>query len=374
MNIMNRVMPKGFYEAYDKARVLGLSCPRGRALYACNRRQCAGIWYHLGDQLRSTREDTAIRWLKHWRHNGSIRSIHKTQHQHDREVRDYVTTSKLPKRDFFLTPSIQENITRDQDLLGSYVASTQPADRYQAEDAIYQLYKKLRLSKPTCVWGNSPFESAQIASQIRNKPYNLAQSKLTAAGHAIYQVTPHEIYRDLIRRDLGIELGTELKHWQIRNIDRQIRRTISVRNRSHDLWWNCNYNQFNLADLAVFEHFPETQDLIDKYAVHDFISLMKSCGWYWTFNKICVLTDRPTEFHIEKNQPIPEPGFMQLHNENGPAIAYRDGWGIYAWHGIPVPSNVILEPESISLSQIKRSRNVEVRRQIWHLISRPNRN
>ena len=43
-----------------------------------------------------------------------------------------------------------------------------------------------------------------------------------------------------------------------------------------------------------------------------------------------ILTDRPREIHRDEAN--------RLHAEKGPALLYRDGWGIHAWHGIRIPA------------------------------------
>ena len=40
------------------------------------------------------------------------------------------------------------------------------------------------------------------------------------------------------------------------------------------------------------------------------------------------------------------------------------GWGIYAWHGVRVPKQVILAPEQLSREDFLNEPNVEVRRVI----------
>jgi len=44
------------------------------------------------------------------------------------------------------------------------------------------------------------------------------------------------------------------------------------------------------------------------------------------------------------------------------AISYPDGWGWYAWHGLRVPEQVILAPDTLTVEQINSEANVEIRR------------
>ncbi len=77
----------------------------------------------------------------------------------------------------------------------------------------------------------------------------------------------------------------------------------------------------------------------------------KHAGWWWAFRDFAVVTDRPAELHRDP------PG--RLHCETGPAIAYRDGWGFWAWHGRRVPQWVIENP---AIEAITAEPNVEIRR------------
>lgn len=54
----------------------------------------------------------------------------------------------------------------------------------------------------------------------------------------------------------------------------------------------------------------------------------------------------------------------RLHCANGPCWQYRDGWDFYAWHGVRVPAEVILQPEQLTKDDWLKETNVEVRRVI----------
>ncbi len=52
----------------------------------------------------------------------------------------------------------------------------------------------------------------------------------------------------------------------------------------------------------------------------------------------------------------------RLHSLSGPAVAYPDGWAIYAVHGVRVPADIITNPENITSMRIDAEQNAEVRR------------
>ncbi|WP_410641448.1 DUF6745 domain-containing protein [Amycolatopsis sp. lyj-346] len=80
-------------------------------------------------------------------------------------------------------------------------------------------------------------------------------------------------------------------------------------------------------------------------------ALVRSCGWWWPRDGVCVVAERPLAIHTDDEH--------RLHSETGPAVVYPDGWGVHAWHGTRVPSWVIEDPTA---DRINREFNVEVRR------------
>lgn len=58
----------------------------------------------------------------------------------------------------------------------------------------------------------------------------------------------------------------------------------------------------------------------------------------------------------------------RLHAEDSMALRYRDGWGVYAWHGRCVSEQFIRRPESLTLADWLRERNEDDRRAIQERI------
>lgn len=84
------------------------------------------------------------------------------------------------------------------------------------------------------------------------------------------------------------------------------------------------------------------------------MNLGESAGWFLPHKHICWVSERHNVLVRDNNG--------RLHCEDGPSVMYPDGWAIYAWHGVRVPSFVIETPEQITIDHIRSETNQEVRR------------
>lgn len=82
--------------------------------------------------------------------------------------------------------------------------------------------------------------------------------------------------------------------------------------------------------------------------------LIKNAGWCWMFDEACIITQQPTEIHLDAEG--------RLHSESGPAIAYEDGWKLYYIHNVAVTEQIVERPETLTIDQIEKEVNAEVRR------------
>jgi hypothetical protein len=74
--------------------------------------------------------------------------------------------------------------------------------------------------------------------------------------------------------------------------------------------------------------------------------VVKSCGWVYSCENVCFVSERPSLLKIDKNG--------MLHCEDGPAIIYPDGWSIFADHGFSVPEKVVTNPKEFTLEELKK--------------------
>lgn len=122
------------------------------------------------------------------------------------------------------------------------------------------------------------------------------------------------------------------------------------------------YGQQEAHRVAFFDVYRSsgcvsmwTQDheLLDASA-----ALIVSTGWWWAFDDVCIMSERPTVLHTE---PIPGSphGERRLHRDDGPALEFADGAAAFVLGGAIVPEWVVRDP---SVDRIAAERNVEVRR------------
>ena len=103
-------------------------------------------------------------------------------------------------------------------------------------------------------------------------------------------------------------------------------------------------------------------DLWDRARAYE--ATIESACWWWPHTQFVMVCERPTVIHLELTDPERPRGWdsHRLHCETGPAVAWPDGWGVWAWHGVRVPQHVVEQPDRITASEILAEENAEVRR------------
>ena len=88
--------------------------------------------------------------------------------------------------------------------------------------------------------------------------------------------------------------------------------------------------------------------------LNDWAALARSSYWIYPYTGICFVSDRPTQLHQDGN--------YRLHNADGPAVAFSDGWQEYYIRGVHVPAWLIEQPDLLSAQKIDAETNAEIRR------------
>jgi hypothetical protein len=126
-----------------------------------------------------------------------------------------------------------------------------------------------------------------------------------------------------------------------------------------DNWINYRGAQLWASWFSYVTYFRDVcnweNDALENFKLDEEIGL--SCGFVWWSDNVVAIGDRPLK--------VTRDGGNRLHNEDGMALEYRDGWGVYAWHGYRIPTThhwIIKEKDKITPDAIEKEQNAELRR------------
>ena len=200
-----------------------------------------------------------------------------------------------------LTPEQEAKIPEFREEFRKIGLSTEPCDRPKAEHFIRESYKYLKMKQPDQIfWFDSPKAGADFIAKENN-------------------------LNDQQRKDLFSSASAG----------------------SFEAYWVSSYAY--MCRVLPVKH----DNLIDIVE-----GIIRNVGWYWTFEKAVICTERPAEIHFNHHR--------RLHKDLGAAILYRDGFRVYRLNGVAVPEKFILaKPEDINPAEVMRQTNVEIRRELF---------
>ncbi|WP_262401511.1 DUF6745 domain-containing protein [Actinomadura sp. CNU-125] len=247
------------------------------------------------------------------------------------------------------------------------VLCTEPADRPAAEAAISELYRLIGLDPPRFHWVPSPVTAVMTVPPGHRPRRDEPPDRPSAwpLPLAFHRLAVELFGRVGMRIDIPESSVESYLRWDIVEPVRRTRTaTLLTALRAADdptgfggrFWrdtqcvsWVARFDA--LRRLTSTAATPELDRRLAPWT-----TLARSCGPWWPRRDVCVVSERPAEIRTE---PAGDHGEVRLHGADGPAVRYRDGWTVHAWHGTRVPSWVIDDPD---VRRIENERNVEVRR------------
>jgi len=103
-------------------------------------------------------------------------------------------------------------------------------------------------------------------------------------------------------------------------------------------------------------------DMWDRGRAYE--ATVESACWWWPHRRFVMVSERPTTIRrelVDEDRPRGW-GSHRLHCDDGPAVAWPDGWGVWAIHGVRVSRQVVEAPDTLTAAQITGEANAEVRR------------
>jgi len=265
-----------------------------------------------------------------------------------------------------LTEDDTELMARVRDEALAAGLSTEPMDREVAKESIIDVYADAGLPPPVIwVYLDSPYAGYwaaqrlsrvwdQVGAQVLAQLWDQAEAQIwdQVEDQVLAQVKDQvgDQVKDQVWDQVGAQVLAQLWDQARAQIWDQVEDQVRI-----DVW-RCEYGQHDSALLSYFEFFRRkglAEFLAETERLHPLWRIAHSAGWWWPFKGACIITDRPCVLNRDQNH--------RLHCETGPALLYRDGWGVYAWHGIRVPRKWIEARDSIDPQEILEAPNVEQR-------------
>ncbi|MFJ2936821.1 DUF6745 domain-containing protein [Streptomyces sp. NPDC087219] len=273
------------------------------------------------------------------------------------------------------------NRTTALDTWRSVAAATGPADRAAAEAGVRLAYRTAGLAEPARVlWADSPLaavalvrglddQGRSVRDEVRTRPWAEERRRLhdalgPAGWAAHWQATGAHLWdltrslADRIRAGVT-EAATAAGHATPRPAASAAtapaagdggagrpapsgREATAVRL----VLLDAVLGQHDAAWLAAFAGHGDRLAGLAAVAAH--------AGWWWPYENVAVVCERPVELHRD------EAG--RLDRGDGPALAFADGFALYAWRGMTVPADFLAGLAGLTPERIREEENTELRR------------
>ncbi|MFF2303642.1 DUF6745 domain-containing protein [Streptomyces sp. NPDC058128] len=268
------------------------------------------------------------------------------------------------------------NHTTARDTWRAVAAATGPADRAAAEAGVRLAYRTAGLAEPERVlWADSPLaavalvrglagQGRSVRDEVRTRPWAEERRRLhdalgPAGWAAHWQATGAHLWdltrslADRIRAGVTqaataaapaapVDLAAAEDSGGAALPAPSGREATAVRL----VLLDAVLGQHDAAWLAAFEGQG------DRLA--GLAAVAAQAGWWWPYEKVAVVCERPVELHRD------EAG--RLDRGDGPALAFADGFALYAWRGMSVPADFLAGLAGLTPERIRQEENAELRR------------
>ena len=209
----------------------------------------------------------------------------------------------------------------------------------------------LALDSENQKWRGTDSSRSKALRRLRGRPALAREDLSTPLGRSLTDPLP---YPGEIQRQFRDQLEGSLRA-PLRDAYRRRRDQMPRSRRA--LWLSLVEDTLGSHALNVFQrHAMGGQFDADRCCLEDllrglgllapdpvgdahqdlFATIARSCGPWWPYAQVCIMTERPAILRLEPTR-LDGTGAMRLHCPDGPALAWRDGLAMCAWHGTRVP-------------------------------------
>ncbi|MEV1044116.1 DUF6745 domain-containing protein [Streptomyces sp. NPDC049916] len=232
-------------------------------------------------------------------------------------------------------------------------AATGRADRAAAEAGVRLAYRTAGLAEPDrIIWATSPRAAVEtvekltdagrsVREEVRTRPWAQERRRMydelgPAGWSALWSATGAQLW------ETTAALAERIRTGVVADLAGRPEDEGAVRLSLLD----AVLGQHDAAWLAAFDGRGDRLTGLAEVA--------RNAGWWWPYERAVVITERPDVLHRD------EAG--RLDHGEGPALAYGDGFSLYAWRGMPVPAAFLAELSTLTPERIRTEENAELRR------------
>ena len=244
----------------------------------------------------------------------------------------------MAKKNEKLTQKQERELVEFRERMWAQGTSCEPCNRAEAEAAISDAYREIGRKPPIFFWMSSPMTCALGLHVLQRLAEH--QPRLAGLGDGL---------GDGLRDGLWDGLGAGLRD--------------GLRDLAYTYWWGqmdtywLAYYRFG-SDLGC----AQKADLLRRLSIMERIAA--SCGFWYPRDGVCLVSDRFLSVKWDESRNRAGLPF-RLHNADGPAVQFRDQWGLFYWHGYRIPDDhswIITDKARITADAIMSEPNAELRR------------
>jgi hypothetical protein len=319
--------------------------------------------------------------LQPYRNACSIRNVERVTGETDAVLRNISTIERIdtfPPEQAALWP---EYVAR-WETIG---LSTEPADRALAEEGVRLSYAAAGLRPPQqIIWTLSPGTSVTPFAKLFTNSHGIFDEKAAArvplhiyewtterVMHRLHQTisfgatafirvgepnSPRSRLRDMVRTQAWHRTLMAMSAWE-REIWHKVSSFphLTPYGPLGRVGTTLLFGQHEASLFAEYAFYREVCGLVtETEPLVGPLLIAQSAGWWLPSRGICWISERPRRMQFDAHN--------RLHCEDGPAIEYRDGWGVYYLRGRQVSREIFRRLETVTVADIENERNVEIRR------------
>lgn len=186
--------------------------------------------------------------------------------------------------------------------------SCKSTNRVEAEESIALIYESAGFSLPTSIiWVESPRKGVKVsnellttqkATSIRSKVWNLPAQQ---ADHILKERVAHSV-REKSITDLLKPVRSQ--GWGLVGSQIELAILADPMINAYPLFLQAGYGSQDSHWLAQYSFFSVICQMNDLKSLKGHIRLAQDCWWWWAFENYVVISEKPTELHVESGSLV----------------------------------------------------------------------